>query len=194
MTDWLDEYDWLTEWKWMNEWKWIDSLTQSIPLRRWMPTNGPSGNVLFRSSSACVSSLVDHSRYCCSFLLGSMTGYGAGAPLNARIGCNEGGNLRNIRWDMETTTLLKMLKFKSPRLWDNKYYQKIFWDPGNFCKLPICFATATVSVFLYVVLTFLAIHVVHMSLQHYCPFGRGRNHQSWHQDHHKIAGMDFHPT
>lgn len=58
-----------------------------------MPTNGLSTAVLFIRSSASLTSFVDHSRYLWSFLLASMTGNGAGAPLSAKTGCDEGGNL-----------------------------------------------------------------------------------------------------
>lgn len=73
--------------------------TQSIPLRRWIPINGPRGNVLWIYSSTSLLIFSDHFRKACGWRFCSSTGKLAGAPLKARTGCFEGGNLvQKRRW------------------------------------------------------------------------------------------------
>lgn len=76
--------------------------TQSIPLRRWIPIYGPRGKVLWIYSSTSLLILSDHFRKACGWRFCSSTGKLAGAPLKARTGCFEGGNLtQKRRWTFQ---------------------------------------------------------------------------------------------
>ena len=77
--------------------KWV-IYTQSIPLRRWIPTNGPFGKLFCIYSSTSLLIFCDHFKKACAWRFCSSTGKLAGAPLNARTGWLDGGNLRKGIW------------------------------------------------------------------------------------------------
>ena len=57
--------------------------TQSTPFRKWIPINGPTGNVLLIKLIAWFFMFVFHTRYWCKFQFSAWTGKLAGAPVKA---------------------------------------------------------------------------------------------------------------
>ena len=73
----------------------IELFTQSEPVRKWIPTKGPSGRTFLINSSDILSISSDHCKYFCSFLFLSKTGKSPGAPINAITGYFLLGNLKS---------------------------------------------------------------------------------------------------
>ena len=70
------------------------TLTKSMPLRRWIPTNGSFCSMLVINSLAFFSIFNDHLTNFCSHLSFSCTGKAPGAPINAMTGYSDTGNLQ----------------------------------------------------------------------------------------------------
>ena len=79
-------------------------LTKSEPSRRCIPIKGSSPKLSLMNLSALPSTLSDHCKYFCRYMLPSLTGKGAGAPANAITGQVSPGYLK---WKYDSYRLIE---------------------------------------------------------------------------------------